>query len=164
VTVWTDNLSPNDEAGAYYQNVLQELGFTVKLKVINADNYFTVIGNLSTPDLDTGWANWGQDYPHPNDFFEPLLAGSSIAPTNNGNFAQIDVPSLNKKIDELGRQQLGPQQEEEYAALDREYMERAPWAPYGNRTLSVFVSSDIDLEKVIWNPTFSGDLTSFQFK
>ncbi len=164
VTAWTDSLSPNDEAGAYYQNVLEELGFSVKLKALGADNYFTVIGNTSTPDLDTGWANWGQDYPHPNDFFEPLLAGSSIAPTNNGNFAQIDIPSLNKKIEELGREQLGPQQEAEYAALDREYMERAPWAPFGNRTLSVFVSSDIDFDKVIWNPTFSGDLTSFQLK
>ena len=64
----------------------------------------------------------------------------------------------------LGRQQLGPQQEEEYAALDREYMELAPWAPFGNRTVSVFVSSDVDFDKVIWNPTFSGDLTSFQFE
>lgn len=164
VTVWTENLAPHDEAGAYYQDVLEELGLSVKLKVLGADNYFTVIGNTSTPDLDTGWANWGQDYPHPNDFFEPLLAGSSIAPTNNGNFAQIDVPSLNKKIEELGRQQLGPQQEEGYAELDREYMERAPWAPFGNRTVSVFVSSDIDFDKVIWNPTFSGDLTSFQFQ
>ncbi|MBW8059719.1 MAG: ABC transporter substrate-binding protein [Solirubrobacterales bacterium] len=164
ITVWTDNLNPNDDAGAYYQDVLKQLGFDAKLKVLSGDNYFTVIGNQSTPDLDTGWANWFEDYPHPNDFFEPLLAGSSIAPTNNGNFAQIDVPSLNEKIDELAAQQLGPEQERQYAALDREYMEQAPWAPYGSRTLSAFVSSDIDLDEVIWNPTFSGDLTSFQFK
>ena len=164
ITVWTDNLNPNDDAGAYYQDVLKQLGFDVKLKTLSGDNYFTVIGNQSTPDLDTGWANWFEDYPHPNDFFEPLLAGSSIAPTNNGNFAQIDVPSLNEKIDELAAQQLGPEQERQYAELDREYMEQAPWAPYGSRTLSAFVSSDIDLDEVIWNPTFSGDLTSFQFK
>ena len=43
-------------------------------------------------------------------------------------------------------------------------MEQAPWAPYGTRTLSTFVSSAIDLEKVILNPTFEDDLTSFQFK
>ena len=43
-------------------------------------------------------------------------------------------------------------------------MEQAPWAPYGNRTLSTFVSSDVDLDKVIWNPTFEDDFTSFQFK
>jgi peptide/nickel transport system substrate-binding protein len=164
ITVWTDNESPNNEAGAYYQGQLEELGFDVTLKEINADNYFTLIGNQSTPNLDTGWADWFQDYPHPNDFFQPLLAGESIQPVNNGNFAEIDVPSLNAKISKLAEEPLGPEQEAEYAELDREYMEQAPWAPYGERTVSTFVSSDIDLEEVIFNPTFGQDLTSFQFK
>ena len=122
--------------------MLKELGFNTKLKIINADNYFTVIGNHSTPDLDTGWSDWFQDYPHPNDFFQPLLAGEGIQPTNNSNFAQIDDPALNKKITKLGEEQLGPEQEKAYAELDKKYMEEAPWAPYGTRTLSTFVSDD----------------------
>jgi peptide/nickel transport system substrate-binding protein len=164
ITVWTDNESPNDEAGAYYQDVLKKLGFNAKLKVLNADNYFTVIGNLSTPELDTGWTDWFEDYPHPNDFFEPLLNGESIQSTNNENFSQTDFPPLNKKIDKLGEEQLGSSQEGQYAELDKSFMEKAPWVPYGNRELSTFVSSAIDLEKVIWNPTFEDDFTSFQFK
>lgn len=163
ITVWTDTESPNKEAGEYYEGVLNELGFNAKLKEINADNYFTVIGNLSTPDLDTGWSDWFQDYPHPNDFFQPLLAGESILETNNGNFAQIDEASLNKEISTLGEEQLGPEQEEKYAGLDKKYMELAPWAPYGQRTLSTFVSSAINLESVIFNPTFGHYLTSFEF-
>jgi peptide/nickel transport system substrate-binding protein len=164
IAVWTDNESPNNEAGAYYQDVLRKLGFNAKLKEINADNYFTIIGNLSTPELDTGWGDWYEDYPHPNDFFGQILTGESILTTNNSNFAQLDVPALNKKVAQLDEEPLGPKQEGEYAALDKAYMEQAPWAPYGTRTLSTFVSSAIDLEKVIWNPTFEDDLTSFQFK
>ncbi len=80
ITVWTINESPNDEAGAYFSDVLGKLGFNAKLKTINADNYFTVIGNASTPDLDTGWTAWIPDYPNPNGFFQPLLSGESIAP------------------------------------------------------------------------------------
>ncbi|HET8565289.1 MAG TPA: ABC transporter substrate-binding protein [Solirubrobacterales bacterium] len=163
ITVWTDTESPNKEAGEYYEGVLKELGFNAKLKEINADNYFTVIGNLSTPDLDTGWSDWFQDYPHPNDFFQPLLAGESILKTNNGNFAQIDEPSLNAEIAKLGEEQLGPEQEKKYGELDKKYMELAPWAPYGQRTLSTFVSSAINLEGVIFNPTFGHYLTSFEF-
>jgi peptide/nickel transport system substrate-binding protein len=163
ITVWTDTESPNKEAGEYYEGVLKELGFNTKLKEINADNYFTVIGNLSTPDLDTGWSDWFQDYPHPNDFFQPLLAGESILQTNNGNFAQIDEASLNKEISKLREQQLAPETEEKYADLDRKYMELAPWAPYGQRTLSTFVSSAVNLESVIFNPTFGHYLTSFEF-
>jgi peptide/nickel transport system substrate-binding protein len=164
ITVWTDNESPNDEAGEYYESVLKKLGFHTTLKILNADNYFTIIGNRSTSDIDTGWADWFEDYPHPNDFFQPLLAGESILQTNNGNFAQIDEPTLNKEIDRLGEDQLGPEQEAAYAELDKKYMELAPWVPYGQRTLSTFVSSAINLDNVIANPTFFQFLTSFEFK
>lgn len=164
ITVWTDTESPNNEAGEYFNEILKELGFDTTLKQINADNYFTVIGNQSTPDLDAGWSDWFQDYPHPNDFFQPLLAGESILSTNNGNFAELDDPAVNQKIRELGEKQLGPEQEEAYKELDREIMEMAPWAPYGTRTLSTFVSDAIDLESVIFNPTFGHYLSSFEFK
>lgn len=164
ITVWGDNESENEAAAVYYDDVLSQLGFNTTLKIINADNYFTVIGNQSTPELDTGWSDWFQDYPHPNDFFQPLLAGESILPTNNGNLPEIDVPEFNEKISKLGEEALGPEQEAAYAELDKEYMEQAPWAPYGNRTVSTFVSSAIDLDSVIFNPTFGQDLTSFEFK
>ncbi|HKI66854.1 MAG TPA: ABC transporter substrate-binding protein [Solirubrobacterales bacterium] len=164
ITVWTDNESPNDKAGAYYAGVLNEVGFNAKLKTINADNYFGIIGNLSTPDLDTGWVSWLQDYPHPNDFFQPLLDGESIAPTYNTNTSRMNDPKLNAKIARLGSEELGPKQEDEYAQLDREFMEQAPMAPYGSITTSTFVDDEIDLESVIYNPTMGQDLTSFQFK
>ncbi len=164
IAVWTDSESENSEAGVYYQDVLKKLGFNAKLKIVNADNYFAVIGNRSTPELDTGWSDWFEDYPHPNDFFQPLLSNEGILQTNSQNFAQIDVPSLNKEIKRLGEEPLGPSQEKQYAGLDKAYMEQAPWAPYGSEKLSTFVSDSIDLGKVIWNPTFEDDLTSFQFK
>jgi peptide/nickel transport system substrate-binding protein len=162
ITFWTEGL--NAEAGEYFESALDEIGFDAKLKVVNSETYFTVIGNEKTPNLDLGFAGYAADYPDPNAFFEPLLAGSSILPTNNTNLSRIDEPDLNEKIERLATEQLGPKQEEEYAALDREYMELAPWAPYGTPAASVFVSEGVDFDSVIWNPIFSGDLTSFQFK
>lgn len=164
ITVWTDNESPNNEAGEYLEGVLDELGFEVTLKIVNADNYFGLIGNESTPNLDIGFANWFEDYPHPNDFFQPLLSGESIAPVGATNLPRIDDPKLNAEITRLGEGPLTPQVESEYAQLDREFMEQAPWAPYGTSTLPTFVSSRVDLDKVVFNPTFAQDLTSFQFK
>jgi peptide/nickel transport system substrate-binding protein len=154
ITVWTDDESPNKEAGEYYDGVLSELGFHTKLKIIGA----------ATPDLDTGWFDWFQDYPHPNDFFQTLLSGESIAPTGNSNFSETDEPELTREIAKLDEEQLGPEQEKRYAELDKKFMEVAPWAPFGNRTLSTFVSSAINLESVISNPTFFEYLTSFEFK
>jgi peptide/nickel transport system substrate-binding protein len=163
ITVWTDTESPNNEAGEYFEGVLKSLGFNTKLKILNADNYFTVIGNLSTPDLDAGWTDWFQDYPNPNDFFQPLLSSESILQTNNQNFGQFEDPAVDAKINRLHEEEFGPKQEAEYTALDEEVMEEAPWAPYGTRILTTFVSTAINFEGVIFNPTFGHYLTSFEF-
>jgi len=92
------------------------------------------------------------------------LNGENLASTNNEVFSQNNTPALNKQITTLAKGPLTPQVEKGYAALDKAFMKEAVFAPYGNRTLSTFVSSDIDLDKVIWNPTFQPDYTSFEFK
>jgi len=164
VTIWTNNLTPNDEAGEYYQQVLEEIGLDANLKTIDAANYFTVIGNASTPDLDTGWANWFLDFPHPSDYFAPQLSSESIAPVGNTNWARFGDLRLDAKIAELERQQLGPRQEAEYAALDREVMEQAPWAPFGTLTLGTFVADSVNLDELVVSPIYGQDLTSFELE
>ncbi|HEX6780656.1 MAG TPA: ABC transporter substrate-binding protein [Solirubrobacterales bacterium] len=161
ITLWTNNLTPNDEAGEYYQQVLTELGFDVELKTLDAANYFTVIGNASTPDLDTGWANWFLDFPHPSDYFAPQLSGASIAPVGNTNWARFGDPRLDAKIRRLETEQLGSRQEAEYADLDREVMEQAPWAPFGTLTLGTFVADTVNLDELVVSPIYGQDLTSF---
>jgi peptide/nickel transport system substrate-binding protein len=164
IVVWTNSEEPSKDAGIYYQGVLEELGFKVELKVLSPDNYFTVITNSSTPELDTGWANWYLEYPSPNGFFQPLLDESSIAPTEGTNLPRFADPTLSKKIDQLAEEPVGAQQEAEYAQLDKEFMEEAPLAPYGTSTAATFVSSDINLENVVFTPSFGQDLASFEFK
>jgi peptide/nickel transport system substrate-binding protein len=164
VTVWTNNLAPNDEAGEYYEQVLTDLGFEVTLKAVSAASYFTLIGNSGTPNLDTGWSNWFLDYPHPDDYFQPQLAGESILPNGNTNWAHFDDPAINAKIRELGKQQLSPALEREYGDLDEAVMKQAPWAPFGTLTLGTFVGEDIDLDELVVSPMFGQDLASFRFE
>jgi peptide/nickel transport system substrate-binding protein len=164
ITVWTNTEPSSKDAATYYAGVLEEIGFKTTLKILDPDNYFTVIGNTSTPDLDTGWASWFEDYPHPNDFLQPMLSEESIAPTNGTNLARYANPELTAKINELSEEPLTSEGEAEYAQLDKEFMEAAPMAPYGTSTSSTFVSSEINLDNVIFNPTFGPDLASFEFK
>src|SRR5262249_26696776 len=144
--------------------VLAEIGFDPQLKIVNPDNYYALIGNEKTPDLDIGWASWFQDYPHPNTFFEPMFSEAAIYPTNSTNLARFADPDLNAGTERLAAAPLDPQRETDYAALDKQIMELAPWAPYGSATVPTFVSSAIDLDAVVFNPTFSQDLASFRFK
>lgn len=164
ITVWTDTEYPNREAGEYFAAQLRKIGFRVRLKVPGADFYFSVIGNRSRANLDAGWSNWFADYAHPDDWFRPLLLGSSILRRNNGNFAQIDVPALNSRIEALSEKRSGPAVERRYASLDRSYMKLAPWVPYGTRVLSTLVSERVNLDEVVWSPLTGADLAGFRFR
>lgn len=163
ITLWVPNESEERRACAYYREVLMELGFTVRLRVVKRRQYEAAVGKPSRPNLDTGWFSWFAEYPHPNDLFERQLSGWAILPAYNENLAQIDIPKLDTLSLALASKP-GAIPEAGYAALDRIYTALAPWVPFGTRTEQLFVSKAIDLRGVIWNPTFGADLTSFRFK
>lgn len=165
ITVWTDDEPDRKRIGEYYHDVLTQLGFNATLKVIAGDVYWTTIGNQSTPDLDTGFADWFQDFPHPDDFFRPLLNGANILPTNGNNYSRADFADLDAKMNELRTKRLeDPGVKEEYAALDKAYMDRAAWAPYGNEEFTTFLSERMDFDKSYRHLLFNQDFSSFALK
>lgn len=164
VSVWTTSYPTSLEAGEYLEGVLRELGFHTSLKVLSPNNYFTVIGNSSTPELDIGWGNWLLEYPHPDSFFTPQLTRHGLRATNATNWARFTDPRLEAEIARLARQTLGPRQEAAYARLDREVMRAAPWAPFGSMNKATFISARIDEHRLVVNPVYGQDLTSFALR
>jgi peptide/nickel transport system substrate-binding protein len=165
ITVWTDDEPDRKRIGEYYQSVLTELGFNATLKVIAGDVYWATIGNQSTPDVDTGFADWFQDFPHPDDFFRPLLNGKSILPTNGNNYSRANLPDLDAKMNELLTKQItDPGVEQQYADLDKAFMEQAVWAPYGNEQFTTFLSERMDFDKSYQHLLFKQDFSSFAVK
>lgn len=165
ITVWTNDEPDRKRIGEYYHDVLNQMGFNATLKVIAGDVYFTTIGNQSTPDLDTGFGNWFQDFPHPDDFFRPLLNSDAILPTNGNNFSRASYPELDAKMDELLTKQLTDgDTEAQYAALDKAYMEQAAWAPYGNEQFTTFVSDRIDFDNAYHHLLFNQDWSALALK
>jgi peptide/nickel transport system substrate-binding protein len=165
ITVWTNDEPDRRRIGEYYHDLLRQLGFNATLKVIAGDVYYTTIGNQSTADLDTGFASWYQDFPHPDDFFRPLLHGDSILPTNGNNLSRVNIAQNNTKMDELLTKQLADGGvEEQYATLDRAYMEQAVWVPYGNEQFATFVSERMDFEKAYHHILFNQDWSALTLK
>ncbi|TPG28193.1 ABC transporter substrate-binding protein [Mycolicibacterium hodleri] len=164
ITVWTNDEPDRKRIGEYYHDLLTQLGFNATLKVVAGDVYFATIGNTSTPDLDTGFTDWYQDFPHPDDFFRPLLNGANILPTNNSNYSQVAIPENDAKMNQLSEQQLTDDVKKQYAALDKAYMEQAVWAPYGNEQKSTFVSDRIAFDKTIPHLLFNEDYSAFALK
>jgi peptide/nickel transport system substrate-binding protein len=165
ITVWTNDEPDRKRIGEYYADLLNQIGFNATLKIISGDVYFTTIGNEKTPDLDTGFGNWFQDFPHPDDFFRPLLSTEGDIPTNSNNWGNVRIPELDARMNELVQSQLTDEGiEEGYAELDKAYMERAVVAPYGNEQFTTFVSDRIDFDTVYHHLLFNEDYSSFALK
>ena len=155
----------NNEAGDYYQDVLKKLGFNAKLKVINADNYFTVIGNQSTPDLDTGWSRLVRGLPAPERLL-PAAARRRKHPADQQRQLRADrrPDARTRRSPSSAKNSSAPSRKANTPRSTRTTWNRRRGRRTATRTVSTFVSSAIDLEKVIFNPTFEHDLTSFEFK
>jgi peptide/nickel transport system substrate-binding protein len=162
ITVWSyagpGDLAPTEFA-VYFGAVLQELGFSVHLRLLRRGHYFSAIENPRQRNLDAGIGGYFANYPDPDDFFRETL-GSPVTPYFSENLAQFFVPGLKRVIDRLETRPGPTMPEARYAALDRTYMRLAPWVPIGNIHMPLFVSKRIDLAGVISNPSFGVDLTS----
>ena len=163
VTVWGNNEPEPERVTEYYADVLNEIGLKAEPKVIDSSVYFQTVGNEKT-EAQTGFANFFQDFPHPANFFT-VVDGSSIQPTNSQNFGNVDVPAINEGIERLTREPDLRAVEEEWADLDRQLVEGAWIAPYGNRELTTFMSDRMDFAGCsLVHPLYQNDYTSFCLK
>ena len=144
VTIWGSNRETSKKPVEYLQDVLKKIGLDAKVKIIDASIYWTTIGNQKTK-AQIGFADWFQDYPHPLDWFDVLLNGTRITETHNNNYSNFDSPDVNKKIATLKEKtKLDDAVNAQWAALDKEVVQQAAWAPYANRQFTDFFGENID--------------------
>ncbi len=164
VTLWTYGKSGEllpTECAVYFAAVLDELGFTVRLKILKPERYFSLIESPEQRNGDAGIGDYYSNYPDPDDFFRETL-GSRVTPYGNQNLARFFVPSLTRTIDRLGIRPGPTTPEARYGALDRRYMRLAPWVPIGNISVPLFVSKRLDIRSVVSNPAFGVDISSLR--
>jgi peptide/nickel transport system substrate-binding protein len=163
VFVWNHDVAADLPFTEYLVSVLNRIGFRASEKVVTAGSYWTTIGEEKTR-AQIGLANWVQDYPHPLDWFD-LLDGRSITPTHNSNYANFDLGWANRDITALTRRpKLTPKVNGLWAALDRNAMRRAPWAPFLNQEETDFFSARVVLGCYVNNVLYEFDYASICVK
>jgi peptide/nickel transport system substrate-binding protein len=163
VFVWNHDVAADLPFTEYLVSVLNRIGFRATEKVVTAGSYWTTIGDEKTR-AQIGFADFVQDYPHPLDWFG-LLDGQRITPTHNSNYANFDVGWANHEIKALTRQpDLTPEVDRGWAALDRQVMRLAPWAPFLNQEETDFFSARVDLGCYVNNVLYEFDYASICVK
>jgi peptide/nickel transport system substrate-binding protein len=146
VTVWGNPENPTKPTVEYLADVLNDIGLDAKVRIVSSETYFTTIGDRSQK-VQTGWANWFQDYPHPANFIDILLNPDKVVATGNNNYSYNAADKeLARKINAAATKELTPEVEEEWAAIDREVQEKAYWGIYGTRKQATFMSERMDFE------------------
>ncbi len=164
VTVWNHDVAADLPFTEYLVSLLDRLGFRAHERIVTASNYWTTLGEQKT-EAQIGFADWFQDYPHPLDWFGVLLDGKAIRPTHNTNYANFDVPAVNRRIAALTRQpKRTPAVDRSWAALDRRVMKLAPWAPFLNREETNFFGARVDLGCYVNNVLYGFDYASICVK
>lgn len=151
VTVYASSRETSQKQGEYGTDVLNQMGFKAKLKVLDPSVYFTTIGNQRTK-AQFGVANWFQDYPHPLNWFDVLLNGNRITEERNNNYSNADVSEINAKIEELKKvPELNDDVNAQWAEVDKLVAENALWAPVVNRQFTDFFTPEMDLDNCYVN-------------
>jgi peptide/nickel transport system substrate-binding protein len=159
VFVWNHDVAADLPFTQYLVSVLRQIGFNASSKVVTAGSYWTTIGDEKTR-AQIGFADWFQDYPHPLDWFS-LLNGREITPTHNSNYSNLNVRSVNRRIEALTRPaRLTPTLQRRWGSLDRTVMGLAPWAPFLNRNQMDFFGSRVVLGCYVNNVLYEFDYAS----
>jgi peptide/nickel transport system substrate-binding protein len=143
VTVWTRAVDDAVTAGQYYTSVLNNIGLDASLNILPRSTYYSTIGNVNT-HAQTGWARWLEDYPHPLDWFDVLLNGNRITDQDNNNYAWFNNKKINREIESLKQAPvLTTAVNARWTKLEKQIMQKAPWAPWSNRVFPEFFTKQM---------------------
>jgi peptide/nickel transport system substrate-binding protein len=164
VAVWGNNDAPTPSITRAYARMLNAVGLRASVKILDGSVYFQTIGNARTR-AQTGFTNWYQDFPHPWNFFH-LVDGNLIRRVNNMNFGNVDVPSINRRVEALRtRPRLTADVVRGWAGVNRRVVVGAHTVPYAHRRLTTFVSERMDIDRCSrFHPVYFNDYSSWCLK
>ncbi len=164
VTVWGNNKDPRPAITEYLRDVMTQIGYKAKTKILDQQVYFATIGDKKTK-AQAGFTDWYQDFPHPADFFEPNLSKKALQGNPTFNFQFKSDPVLDKGLAELNPESDPTKVADGWAAIDRNVIEQAHAAVYGNELSTSFFSERMDFENCAGvHPVYKNDWSLFCLK
>ncbi len=164
VTVWGNNKDPRPQITEYLRDVMTEIGFKAKTKILDQQVYFGQIGDKKTK-AQAGFTDWYQDFPHPADFFEPNLSAAALASSPTFNFQFKSDPKLDAALKKLNPEADASTVADEWAEVDKLVIDQAHGAIYGNELSTSFFSERMDFENCHGvHPVYKNDWSLFCVK
>jgi peptide/nickel transport system substrate-binding protein len=153
-------VSDNEGVGAQTAEVAAEqferLGFKVQLRQVTHESMYTKFCGVPAEKVaicpNVGWL---KDFADPQTYLDATFHGDNILPANNNNWSQLDVPEINKAMDEAALMTDPAERAQAWADIDKMITDQAPainwlWDKTPN-IRSANVVGVIDEDNALWS-------------
>jgi peptide/nickel transport system substrate-binding protein len=149
----------NEGVGAKTAEVAAEqferLGIHVRLRQVTHDAMYTKYCNVPSAKIaicpNVGWL---KDFGDPQTYLDPTFNGENIIPQNNSNWSELDVPEINKAMNNAKVLTEPSERGQAWADIDKMVTEQAPavnWIWDKNPNIaSSNVQGVIDVDNALW--------------
>ena len=126
-----DDSPPGSDTAAVAESQLEELGFDVNYQKVTHDIMYTKF--CSTPSNapqvcpNVGWL---KDFNDGQSMLDPTFNGENVVPENNSNWPQLNVPEVNKAINDATLIDDLEERNKAWGEVDTMISEQAPAIPY----------------------------------
>jgi peptide/nickel transport system substrate-binding protein len=131
ITMVGDDAPPGSDTAEVFVNQLEQLGFNVNFQKVAHDVMYTKFCNVpkSEPDVCPN-VGWIKDFQDPQSILQVPFSGESIVPSNNSNWPLLDVPAINKAINEAVFIDDPAERAQTWGEIDSQIMAQAPAVPW----------------------------------
>jgi peptide/nickel transport system substrate-binding protein len=139
-----DNIPPGSKTAQVFQGQLEELGFKVNFRPVDHSIMYTRF--CSVPEQQPPVCpnvGWIPDFRDPQAMLDVPFYGPTIDPENNSNWPRLDVPGVNKAIDEARLVEDEAERADAWARVNELVSEQAPAVPWMWEHYPLVQSTDV---------------------
>ena len=144
-------------------DLFTSLGFKVDFRTVSLDTMFTRFCGVPKADVaicpNVGWI---KDFNDGQSILDVTFNGENIAPTNNANWPQLDVPAINQAIDKARLITDPDKRAQAWGRIDRMVTAQAPAIPWAWDYLPTIRSADVVGVVNAFNATIDLSYTSLE--
>jgi peptide/nickel transport system substrate-binding protein len=116
-----------EKAAVVAKENFEKLGFKVRLRLVTQDAMYTKFCNVPSANVAIcPNVSWGKDFGDPQTILDPTFNGDNIIAQQNSNWPELNVPEINRAMDEAALLTDPQERAEAWARIDRMITEQAP--------------------------------------
>jgi len=121
-----DNSTNQKAAATVVLNSLKQLGFKVNFRPVTRDTMYSKYCGIPKSKTEIcPSVGWLKDFADPQTMLDPTFNGKNIVQSNNSNWSQLDVPSVNQAMDKAETVVGDAARAQAWADIDKQVMEQA---------------------------------------